>query len=94
LDNFPIPVAVALPGHWPLNRIASIPIPQVFGKGDFETGIAAGLLAEYAKDPLPYFDPESKKKMTAADRMMWLKFEEPAFDAPAGSRGHGRRIKR
>jgi hypothetical protein len=34
--------------------IASIPIPLVFGKGNFETGVAAKLLAQYAADPLPY----------------------------------------
>jgi hypothetical protein len=63
--------------------IASIPIPLVFGKGNFESGVTARLLAEYAEDPLSYLDSELKKKMTAAYRMMWLKFKELAFDAPA-----------
>jgi hypothetical protein len=63
--------------------IASIPIPLRFGKGDFESGMAAKLLALYAEDPLPFLDSESKKKMAAAQRMLWLKFEELAFDAPA-----------
>ena len=64
--------------------IAVIPIPLVFGKGNFETGLAAKLLAEYAKDPLPFLDPESKKKMSAAYRMLWQKFEEVAF-APSAT---------
>jgi hypothetical protein len=36
-------------------------------------------------DPVPYLDPESKKKMAGASRMLWLKFEELAFDASAGA---------
>jgi len=63
--------------------IASIPIPLRFGKGDFESGMAAKLLALYAEDPLLFLDSESKKKMAAAQRLLWLKFEELAFDAPA-----------
>jgi hypothetical protein len=63
--------------------IASIPIPLRFGKGDFETGLAAKLLALYAEDPLPFLDSETKKNLAAAQRMLWLKFEELAFDAPA-----------
>jgi hypothetical protein len=35
------------------------------------------------KNPWPYLDPKSKKKMAAPYRMMRLKFEELAFDAPA-----------
>jgi len=66
--------------------IASIPIPLVFGKSNFETGVAAKLLEAYTTDPLPYLDPESKKKMSAAYRMMWRKFEEIAFDVSAGER--------
>jgi hypothetical protein len=66
--------------------ISSIPIPLVFGKGNFETGVAAKLLTAYAADPVPYLDPESKKKMAVAYRMLWRKFEEMAFDASAGLR--------
>jgi len=66
--------------------IAGIPIPLVFGKGSFETGVAAKLLAQYAADPLPYLDPESKKKMSPAYRMMWRKFEQLAFGASAEMR--------
>jgi hypothetical protein len=66
--------------------IAGIPIPLVFGKGNFETGVAAKLLAAYAADPVPYLDVETKKKMAGAYRMLWRKFEELAFDASAGAR--------
>ena len=66
--------------------IASIPIPLVFGKGSFESGVAAKLLTAYADDPLAYLDPESKRKMAMAYRMLWRKFEEIAFDASAGAR--------
>jgi hypothetical protein len=62
--------------------IASIPIPLVFGKGSFESGVAAKMLAEYAADPFPHLETETKKKMTDASRMMWQKFEELAFDSP------------
>jgi hypothetical protein len=63
--------------------IAGIPIPLVFGKGNFETGLASKLLNLFAENPLPYLDPESKQKMTAAYRGLWHKFEELAFDEPA-----------
>jgi len=66
--------------------IASIPIPLVFAKGNFESGVAAKLLAQYVADPLPYLDPETKKKMSAAYRALWRKFEEIAFDTSAQSR--------
>jgi hypothetical protein len=63
--------------------IAGIPIPLVFGKGCFESGVAARSLAEYTKDPWPCLGPESKEKMKTACKMMWMKFKELAFDAPA-----------
>ena len=66
--------------------IASIPIPLVFAKGNFENGVAAKLLAQYAADPLPYLDPETKKKLSAAYQVLWRKFEEFALDASAGTR--------
>jgi hypothetical protein len=64
--------------------IASIPIPLRFEKNDFETGVAAKRLALYAEDLLPFLDSEQKKKMAAAQRILWLKFEEVAFDASDG----------
>ena len=60
--------------------IAGIPVPLVFGKGDFKTGLAAKLLTLFAEDPLPFLDSELKKKLTAAYRVLWDKFEELAFD--------------
>ena len=63
--------------------IAGIPIPLVFGKGNFETGVASKLLNLFAENPVPFLDPESKQKMTAACRGLWHRFEELAFDAPA-----------
>jgi hypothetical protein len=63
--------------------IAGIPIPLVFGKGNFETGVASKLLNLFAENPVPFLDPESKQKMTTACRGLWHRFEELAFDAPA-----------
>ena len=37
----------------------------------------------FAENPLPWLDSESKKNLAAAQRLLWLKFEELAFDAPA-----------
>jgi hypothetical protein len=68
------------------NIIASIPILLVFAKVNFESGVAAKFLAQYAADPLPYLDPETKKKLSAAYRVLWQKFEEFAFYASAGTR--------
>src|SRR5208282_2471989 len=34
--------------------IATIPVPLVFAKGQFESGVAARLLNEFATDPYPY----------------------------------------
>ena len=63
--------------------IASIPMPLRFGKGEFESGVAAKRLALYVADPLVFLEAESKQKMAAASRMLWFKFEELAFEAPA-----------
>ena len=66
-----------------LVTIASIPMPLRFGKGEFESGVAAKRLALYVADPLAFLEAESKQKMAAASRMLWFKFEELAFKAPA-----------
>jgi hypothetical protein len=50
------------------------------------SGVAAKLLAQYAANPLPYLDPETKKKLSAAYRALWRKFEDISFDASAGAR--------
>jgi hypothetical protein len=53
--------------------IASIPIPLRFGKGEFESGMAAKRLALYVADPLAFLEAESKQKVAAASRMLWFK---------------------
>jgi hypothetical protein len=45
--------------------------------------MASKLLNLFAENPVPFLDPESKQKMTAACRGLWHRFEELAFDAPA-----------
>ena len=37
-----------------------------FGKGQFESGVAAKVLREFAQDPFPYLDEAEKKEMMAA----------------------------
>jgi hypothetical protein len=66
--------------------IASIPVPLVFGKGQFESGVAAKVLREFAQDPFPYLDEAGKKKMMAAHSDLLRKFTELAFDESAESR--------
>jgi hypothetical protein len=34
--------------------LAAIPVPLVFGKGQFESGVAAKVLREFAQDPFPH----------------------------------------
>jgi len=60
--------------------IAAIPVPMVFGKGDFERGIAAKILNDFAENPAPYLDEETKKKLAAVNSMLLRKFAELAFD--------------
>ena len=55
-------------------------MPLVFGKGQFERGVAAMMLREFAQDPFPYLDEAGKKKMMAADSALLGKFTELAFD--------------
>ena len=66
--------------------IAAIPVPLVFGKGQFESGVAAKVLREFAQDPFPYLDEAEKKKMIAADSALLRKFTELAFDEAAEMR--------
>ena len=47
--------------------IAAIPVPMVFAKGDFECGIAAKILDDFAENPIPYLDEETKKKLAAVN---------------------------
>jgi hypothetical protein len=46
--------------------IASIPVPFVFDKSQFKSGLATNVLRDYAADPFPYLDEAAKKKMMAA----------------------------
>jgi hypothetical protein len=63
--------------------IATIPVPLVFAKGQFENGVAAKLLNEFAADPYPYLDEAAKKKMTTAQSDLLRKFTDLAFDESA-----------
>jgi hypothetical protein len=59
--------------------IAAVPVPMKFGKGDFERGIAAKILNDYAENPGPYLDTETDKKLVAVQRALLRKFTELAF---------------
>ena len=69
-----------------LRLSAAIPVPLVCGKGQFESGVAAKVLREFAQDPFPYLDEAGKKKMMAAHSDLLRKFTELAFDESAESR--------
>ena len=60
--------------------------PLVFGKGQFESGVAAKGLREFAQDPFPYLDEAEKKTMIAAESGLLRKFTELAFDEAAEMR--------
>lgn len=60
--------------------IAAIPIPMVFGKVDFERGIAAKILNDFAENPFPYLDEENKKELVVVNTMLLRKFTELACD--------------
>ncbi|HEX4119508.1 MAG TPA: hypothetical protein VH619_02675 [Verrucomicrobiae bacterium] len=60
--------------------IATIPVPFVFAKGQFERGIAAKLLNELVADPYLYLDEAGGKKMNSAHSDLLRKFTELAFD--------------
>jgi hypothetical protein len=63
--------------------IAAIPVPIVFPKGYFERGIAAKVLNDFAENPIPYLDEETKKKLVAVNAVLLRKFTELAFDEMA-----------
>jgi hypothetical protein len=62
-------------------------VALVFAKGQFESGVAATLLNEFAEDQYPYLDEAAKKKMTTAHSDLLRKFTELAFDESAETRG-------
>jgi hypothetical protein len=66
--------------------IAAIPMPLVFDKGEFENGVAALMLREFAKDPMPFLDEAGKKKMIAAQSALLRKFTDLACDVSAERR--------
>ena len=53
------------------NTIAWIPMPCRFGKGDFESGVAARVLADYAENPKLYLDDRGKAKIDQVKSEMW-----------------------
>ena len=66
--------------------IASIPVPMVFAKGQFKSGVAAKLLNDFTEDPFPYLDEKTKKKMMTVQSALLRKFTELAFDVRAQMR--------
>jgi hypothetical protein len=66
--------------------IAAIPVPMIFAKGHFESGVAAKVLNDFADEPFPYLDEATKKKMTAVHSALLRKFTELAFDETAAMR--------
>ncbi len=64
----------------------AIPVPMVFAKGDFESGIAAKILNDFAEDPFPYLAEETQKKLAAGNSVLLRRFTELAFDDMAQMR--------
>ena len=66
--------------------IAAIPVPMKFKKGDFQSGLAVKILNDFAENPFPYLDAETKKTLLAVNTMLLRKFSELACDEMAQSR--------
>ena len=62
--------------YWLKNDIAWIPIPCRFAKGDFESGLAAQVLARYAPEPKLYLDDRGKAKIDQVACTLWRKLRE------------------
>ncbi|HXB58528.1 MAG TPA: hypothetical protein VNU95_03140 [Candidatus Acidoferrales bacterium] len=60
--------------------IAEIPIPMVFGKNDFKSGLASQILNDFAEDPFPFLPEDLKKKMMTVNGALLRKFTDLAFD--------------
>jgi hypothetical protein len=58
------------------NDIAWVPVPFHFLKGDFESGVASVVLAEYAEQPEKYLDARGKKKMGDVSWNLWRLLRE------------------
>ncbi len=72
--------------HYIGQIIAAIPVPLMFGKGEFESGVATKVLMDFAQDPFPYLDPEVRAKMTAAHSALLRNLTESAFEESAEMR--------
>jgi hypothetical protein len=66
--------------------IAAIPIPFVFDKGQFKSGLATKVLMDYAADPFPFLDEAGKKKMRMAHSDLLRKFADLALGESAQTR--------
>jgi hypothetical protein len=66
--------------------IAAIPVPFVFDKGQFKSGLVTKVLMDYAADPFPFLDEAGKKKMRMAHSDLLRKFTDLAFDESAEPR--------
>lgn len=53
------------------NTLAWIPMPVRFAKGDFESGLAAQVLARYAENPKLYLDDRGKAKIDQVASELW-----------------------
>ena len=59
---------------------------MVFAKGNFESGIAAKILNDFAENPIPYLGEKTQKKLRDVNTELSRKFAELAFDEMAESR--------
>jgi hypothetical protein len=66
--------------------IATIPVPFVFDKGQFKSGLATKVLRDYAADPFRYLDEAGRKKMRMAHSDLLRRFTDLAFDESAEMR--------
>ena len=66
--------------------IAAIPVPMKFKKADFQSGLAVKILNDFAENPFPYLDTETKKTLLAVNTMLLRKFSELACDEMAQTR--------
>jgi hypothetical protein len=58
------------------NTFAWIPLPVRFAKGDYESGVAAQVLARYAENPKLYLDDAGKAKIDQVASELWRHLRE------------------
>ena len=63
--------------------IATIPVPIIFAKGHFESGVAAKVLNDFAENWFAYLDEKGNKKMLGVQSDLQRKFVELALDDAA-----------